>query len=573
KMTAGGITLYAVWTANDNSVIFNSNGGVGEIANQIIKTDVAAALTANVFTKTGYTFAGWATTADGAVVYSDGASYTMTAGGITLYAVWTANDNAVIFNANGGVGEIANQIIKTDVAAALTANTTITKAGYTFAGWATTADGAVVYSDGASYTMTAGGITLYAVWTINTYTVNFNYDGASSDTSVTTMQATYDTAFTCPVPTKAEYTFQGWYDGTTQITDNNGASKVTLKGENNAVYNLTAKWIVTMEFNDRDASNTWLTKYNGTEKNVVIPAIYNGRSIIRIDTSAFEGNKTIETIVLPSSVSIISHRVFYGCSNLTGVTIEPNSNLQMIGFSVFYGVSLKEFTLPASLRDICDGIGYNAFIGSKIEKFNVENGNSTFIVKGNCLINKTTKMLMSAAYSSDVIIPTDEGLTSIAIGAFYDNDKINKVVIPNTVTTIGASAFYCCYKLKSVTIPTLVTKVGYNAFFNVFTTIYYEGATIPVGTTSNADWSKDWKTSQVTVVTNCVLSADKSYVVSFTRTENNITVGQDKYVNAPYRAGYTFGGWYQDQAFATTPITDIVSIASGTTVYAKWSAI
>ncbi|MEG1536568.1 MAG: InlB B-repeat-containing protein, partial [Clostridia bacterium] len=150
------VNVYAKWTANDNTIIFDANGGSGAMENSVAKTDSVILLKANAFTRKGYTFAGWATTANGAMAYTDGASYTMKVGGATLFAVWTGNANTVTFNANGGVGTIANQTIKNGATANLTANT-FTKHGYEFAGWATTANGAMAYTDGASYTMKVGG--------------------------------------------------------------------------------------------------------------------------------------------------------------------------------------------------------------------------------------------------------------------------------------------------------------------------------------------------------------------------------------------------------------------------------
>ena len=53
------------------SVKFNANGGTGSMANETFESGVAKALTANAFTRTGYTFSGWATSASGSKVYSD----------------------------------------------------------------------------------------------------------------------------------------------------------------------------------------------------------------------------------------------------------------------------------------------------------------------------------------------------------------------------------------------------------------------------------------------------------------------------------------------------------------------
>lgn len=76
------------------TVKFNANGGTGNMSNQTISRDVSTALKANSFTKSGHTFAGWATSSSGSVVYADRASVKnlASAGGtITLYAKWTAN--------------------------------------------------------------------------------------------------------------------------------------------------------------------------------------------------------------------------------------------------------------------------------------------------------------------------------------------------------------------------------------------------------------------------------------------------------------------------------------------------
>lgn len=90
-------TLYAHWTANTYSVRFNKNAddATGTMDNEAFTYDEAKALTANTFSRTGYTFDGWATTADGAVAYTDGQSVsnlTATDGAtVDLYAHWTCN--------------------------------------------------------------------------------------------------------------------------------------------------------------------------------------------------------------------------------------------------------------------------------------------------------------------------------------------------------------------------------------------------------------------------------------------------------------------------------------------------
>jgi len=81
-----------------------------------------------------------------------------------------SNGYVVEYNANGGSGAPAAQS-KTHGTALTLSSTVPTRAGYTFAGWATSAEGAVAYSAGGSYT-TDNDIVLYAQWT-PTYTATF----------------------------------------------------------------------------------------------------------------------------------------------------------------------------------------------------------------------------------------------------------------------------------------------------------------------------------------------------------------------------------------------------------------
>jgi uncharacterized repeat protein (TIGR02543 family) len=84
-----GTTLYAKWTANENTLSFSSNGGSGTMNPLIVETHEEITLPAKTFSKTGYTFAGWATSGTGSVEYADQAIYTMGTSDETLYAKWS----------------------------------------------------------------------------------------------------------------------------------------------------------------------------------------------------------------------------------------------------------------------------------------------------------------------------------------------------------------------------------------------------------------------------------------------------------------------------------------------------
>ena len=132
---------------------FDDNGGSGGNTTQTVVYGVAENLDANSFTRTGYTFGGWATSSgSSSVAYTDGQSYTHNqAGNETLYAIWTANSYTVTFDDNGGSGGNTTQTVVYGVAENLDANS-FTRTGYTFGGWATSSgSSSVAYTDGELY--------------------------------------------------------------------------------------------------------------------------------------------------------------------------------------------------------------------------------------------------------------------------------------------------------------------------------------------------------------------------------------------------------------------------------------
>lgn len=143
------------------TIAYDANGGSGAPGSQTKWRDENLTLSSTKPTRTGYSFQGWATSSGGSVAYQPGASYTSNSG-VTLYAIWKANTWTVRFDANGGSGAPANQTKTYGIDLTLS-TTKPTRALYNFLGWATSANGSVVYAPGAKYTANAD-ITLYAVW-------------------------------------------------------------------------------------------------------------------------------------------------------------------------------------------------------------------------------------------------------------------------------------------------------------------------------------------------------------------------------------------------------------------------
>jgi uncharacterized repeat protein (TIGR02543 family) len=269
-MGTANVTLYAQWTLNNYTITFDKNDGdaTGTMSNQTIACGASANLTANGFTKAGWTFTGWATTPGGTVAYADGASYTMGTSNVTLYAKWAVNNYTITFDKNdvAATGTMSTQTIASGSSAALTANA-FTKTGWTFSGWATTSGGSVAYANGASYTMGTANVTLYAQWTlIPTYTVT--YDGnTSTGGTVPAGVNTYVQSATVTVLgntgnlVKTGYTFAGWNTAANGTGTSYAASGSASFAMGTANVTLYAQWTlnnytITFDKNDGDATGT-----------------------------------------------------------------------------------------------------------------------------------------------------------------------------------------------------------------------------------------------------------------------------------------------------------------------------
>jgi len=183
------VTLYAQWKGNPYTLVYDANSGQGTMENSSFAYGKAYNLRLNTFTRDGYMFAGWATTAIGNVSYTDGDTFvtTQTVAGdtVTLYAKWEPGFT-VTFNADGGDPAPANQIVVSG--GKVTEPPAMTKQGvkitYAFDGWYKEA-GLSNKWNFATDTV-SGHITLYAKWREQIIMVwvpggNFQMGNATSD--------------------------------------------------------------------------------------------------------------------------------------------------------------------------------------------------------------------------------------------------------------------------------------------------------------------------------------------------------------------------------------------------------
>ena len=248
KIAAGGFgakTVTAKWTPISYTVKFNANGGSGTMANLAMTYGTAKTLTANAFTRTGYTFKGWATSSGATTAaYTDKQSVnnlTSTANGtVNLYAVWQVNTYTVKFNANGGSGTTAQLACTYGQNASLTANA-FTRAGYAFVGWMTSANGTTVaYTDKQSVlnlsTQANATINLYARWTDKWYVDAEAGDDTNQGDSASLPFKTIQHAIDKSVPGMTVIVADGTYapintgDKAITIQSVNGAANTIIDG-------------------------------------------------------------------------------------------------------------------------------------------------------------------------------------------------------------------------------------------------------------------------------------------------------------------------------------------------------
>lgn len=198
----GTVNLYAKWTPLTYTVTFRDGYDGSTI--KTARVSHGDSVTAPSFPgHVGYTATGW-----------DSPLSNITSNR-TITANYRANTYRIVFdrNADDATGDMPSMDMTYASAKNLTANS-YSRAGYTWNGWNTQADGrGTPYRNRQSVsnlvTADNGSITLYAQWVPNTYTIKFvdGHDG----TAIKSVQLEYGSAITAPnAPEHAGYTATGW---------------------------------------------------------------------------------------------------------------------------------------------------------------------------------------------------------------------------------------------------------------------------------------------------------------------------------------------------------------------------
>ncbi len=216
---------------------------------------------------------------------------------------------------------------------------------------------------------------------------------------------------------------------------------------------------------------------------IVIPSEveYQGvtYSVTSIGSNAFYGCSDLTSITIPNSVTIIYSDAFAYCESLTSITI-PNS-VTKIGPEAFWACDrLTSITIPSSVTEI----GVSAFYGcDRLASVNISDIASwckinfdyynrrnpytgiyttdKYNAHSNPLVQHA-KLILNGQEVNELIIP--DTVKVISYNAFHGCNSLTSVLIPNSVTYIGVCAFRGCSNLTSVNIPNSVTRIGEYAF-------------------------------------------------------------------------------------------------------------
>ena len=161
-----------------------------------------------------YTFAGWLGSDN--KTYQAGETYRITEANVTFTAQWKAVPYDLKFVDKDG--KVYSEG-KADYNTQITWPSKPMKEGYTFRNWIVELDKNewAKVEHGSEFPMRDQDITFIAQWSINSYKISYDGNGAAMGVPAGTVEQNYQTDYTIDtvVPTKTGYTFQGWSDGTT----------------------------------------------------------------------------------------------------------------------------------------------------------------------------------------------------------------------------------------------------------------------------------------------------------------------------------------------------------------------
>lgn len=197
--------------------------------------------------------------------------------------------------------------------------------------------------------------------------------------------------------------------------------------------------------------------YDGEDvTELVIPSSYKGVPIVRISSNFYFKNyqtinNKITSIVTSKNLKVIDDNAFIGCNYLASVTI--SDTVEKIGNNAFNGRILENIVVGNNLKYL----GSDAF-GSVYSSVWAQNLPEGAVYFGNVLYRY--KGTINGAFS------VKPGTTAIAENAFYGQNKMTSITLPQGLEIIGRQAFGDCTELKTINMPNTLTDIYAYAFYN-----------------------------------------------------------------------------------------------------------
>ncbi|NCA67818.1 MAG: hypothetical protein EOM87_07135, partial [Clostridia bacterium] len=447
-------------------------------------------------------------------------------GNTSLTAIWTPNDYTITLNTNGGT-ELENASISATFDAEYLLPLP-NRIGHTFVGWHTQLSDGVLYELSGTWT-TADDTELYAIWSINSYELTLNLNISEAGTVYGEGDKVFDSEVTFTASTNDGYTWLGWYDGDTKISEEGSLSYTfNMPAEER---NFTAKWIICPVL---------------LEKNLAAAGEIGG-----ISGATVLGEAT--TITAATNIGYTWLGWYDGDTKVS----------EDINLTYTFNMPLEEITYTA--------------------RWNINQYTITFYSNEGTAVSPITQ-----DYNTQVsapAVPTKAGYTFVNWytddGTF--NDEYEFSVIPAENIVLYAKWSINQYRITfdsnggaivipilqdyntSVNAPAAPTKTGHT-FVNWYTddetfNNAYEFTVIPAG---NVSLYAKWTINQYTITFD---SNDGTAVSPITQDyATAVTSPAD-----PNRTGYTFKGWYTDDGTFLNAYTISTMPADDIALYAKWT--
>lgn len=526
------------------SVAYNANYGSGTVPASVTQNSGSSVIvdSGSGLWRTGYTFNGWNTKADGrGTGYAAGATINT---GATLYAQWTPNTYTVKFNANDGAGPMADQDFTYDVKQALTANA-FTRTGYTFTGWK---DDGNTYTDGQKVkNLTAepdGTVTLYAQWEAKNdtpYTVKHyleNLNGSYALDTTEHLEGKTDATVTAAAKSYDNFTYDSTVLDTVASGNIAGDGSLVLKlFYTRNTYDYTVRHIKQLPDGSYDEANAEVETLSGKfEALAAVTAKDYGSHYPTNDADTKQNIKIEKGLTIDVKYDLDEHTL----------TFETNGGSAINPVTVRHGNAVARPADPT--KDKYTFIGWYAD-----PEFTEEYDFATVL-------------------EADKTIYAKFELTSAPIGDIYVRyDVLHIKQLPDGTYDLANAEVEHLSAKKDTTVTAVIKDYRATHHVNVNRTLSkltdtairpYPGPDgKPVYTILTVYYDLDFHT--LTFETNGGSKIAPETV------RHGLTVAKPK---DPVNGGYIFDGWYTDKTFRhrydfSTPLTEDI------TIYAKWSMV